>query len=676
MKGGYVGVDCFFVLSGFLITGLLLSGVNKRGHVSFVDFYIRRAKRILPAATLTLVVTMGAAYYLLNEVRAKQAIWDSVYASFFTANIRFAREATDYFAQGQPPSPIQHYWSLSLEEQFYFVWPALLAVTLFGLSLGARRSSHGSFGLSTWAMRRVFVVLVLAGAASLAWSVYYTHHEPTAAYFSTSARVWELALGSALAVGASSLARIPSVARTGMGWIGLIALLAASVMYSSTTEFPGYAALLPTLGTALVIAAGIGGVSRLAVGAQLSRAPLRYVGDRSYALYLWHWPVLTIGILYAGHDLSVAAKLLLILGAFALSVISYALIENPIRRARWGTSASAILVPVSAAAVAVVAIVTLGSIGAKILREENATGAEARAAVMQPTVVKATRASSLPTVIAAVKAARRGARIPSGLTPPVSQLQSPKYLYDFPGDCVPRTDSQTTSDICHLGVADSTKSIVVFGDSHAQMWMPAILAMAEQDGWAVIPLVKSGCVPSTWLDKGYNGTKANIIRQCHTWYRWASSQVTALRPDVLMTSGCCSTANGPTEAFTKHGYMSLVSIGKRVSKSVIVLADDPGVDKQPVDCLLARHATMKTCTTTLNPELTVLNSDLAALASRKGFNFLNTKGWFCYASQCPMVVGRTIVYRDTGHVTLPYMLQLAAPFRSAFRRCVFDVCPR
>src|SRR5206468_114715 len=347
-------------------------------------------------------------------VRAKQAIWDSVYASFFTANIRYAHQATDYFAQGQPPSPIQHYWSLSLEEQFYFAWPALLALTLFGLTLGARagrrRSSGGSFRLSTCSMRRVFVVLVLVGAASLAWSVYYTHHEPTAAYFSTFTRVWELALGAALAVGVASLARIPSVARTGMGWIGLLALAAASVMYSSTTEFPGYAALLPTVGTALVIAAGIGGWTRLAVGSLLSRAPLRYIGDRSYALYLWHWPVLTIGILYAGHDLSAATKLLLVLAAFALSVISYALIENPIRRARWRTSASAVLVPVSAAAVAVVAILTLGSIGAKILRQENATGAEARAAVMRPTVVKATRARSLPGVIAAVKAARRGAK--------------------------------------------------------------------------------------------------------------------------------------------------------------------------------------------------------------------------------------------------------------------------
>jgi peptidoglycan/LPS O-acetylase OafA/YrhL len=142
LRGGYVGVDVFFVLSGFLITGILLAGAGKHGHVSFVDFYIRRARRILPAAALTLVATIVAAYYLLNYVRAKEAVWDSFWAAFFAANIRFAHEGTDYFAQGQPPSPVQHYWSLAVEEQFYLVWPALLSLTLFGVMRLRRSRAH------------------------------------------------------------------------------------------------------------------------------------------------------------------------------------------------------------------------------------------------------------------------------------------------------------------------------------------------------------------------------------------------------------------------------------------------------------------------------------------------------------------------------------------------------
>ena len=371
LGGGYVGVDVFFVLSGFLITGLLLHGAERRGYVSFFDFYVRRAKRILPAATLTLVVTTIASYHLLNYVRAKQVVWDSLWASFFFANVRFARQGTDYFTHGQPPSPIQHYWSLSVEEQFYFVWPALLALVLFAVALGsrsgARRRSRGEPVITVWGVRRLVIVVAVVGAASLAWSVHYTGIDPTAAYFSTFARGWELALGAVLAIGATRVARLPPRWRTRIGWLGLAAIGAAALTYSDATAFPGYAALLPTVGTAFVIAAGLGTAQpRFGVGRALSTLPLRYVGDRSYAFYLWHWPVLVIAAQYTGHDLSVGVNLAFLLGAFLLSVVSYGLFENPIRRARWKVSWSAALVPASIAAIAVVAAITLTSIDAKV----------------------------------------------------------------------------------------------------------------------------------------------------------------------------------------------------------------------------------------------------------------------------------------------------------------------
>ena len=170
LRGGYVGVDVFFVLSGFLITGILLAGAVKRGHVSLLNFYSRRARRILPAATLTLIVTTIVAYQLLNYVRAKQAVWDSFWASLFAANIRFAHQGADYFAQGQPPSLVQHYWSLAVEEQFYLVWPTLLPLALFGLVLGRasrRRRVGGTPVITNWAMRRLLIVVVLATMASL-----------------------------------------------------------------------------------------------------------------------------------------------------------------------------------------------------------------------------------------------------------------------------------------------------------------------------------------------------------------------------------------------------------------------------------------------------------------------------------------------------------------------------
>src|SRR4051812_20829265 len=176
LAGGYVGVDVFFVISGFLITGILLSQASEKGSISLVGFYARRARRILPAAALTLLATEVAAYFLLNLVRAREAVWDSLYAAAFASNFRFAARGLDYFEQGQPPSPLLHFWSLAVEEQFYLVWPALLSAALLGAAATRRR--------------RALVVLVVIAAASFAWSVHLTKALPPAAYFSSFTRAW------------------------------------------------------------------------------------------------------------------------------------------------------------------------------------------------------------------------------------------------------------------------------------------------------------------------------------------------------------------------------------------------------------------------------------------------------------------------------------------------------
>ena len=221
LHGGFVGVDVFFVLSGFLITGILLAEAREQGSISLVNFYARRARRILPAAALTLVVTELVAAFLLNFVRAREVVWDSLFSAAFAANFRFAERGTDYFAQAQPPSPLLHFWSLGVEEQFYLVWPALLSIVLFASARSRRRR-----GLGRWQHGRLlFVVVVLAGA-SLWWSVRLTGDLPAAAYFSPFTRAWELGLGAALAVAASALVRVPPVCRLVMGWAGLLAIAA------------------------------------------------------------------------------------------------------------------------------------------------------------------------------------------------------------------------------------------------------------------------------------------------------------------------------------------------------------------------------------------------------------------------------------------------------------------
>ena len=240
---------------------------------------------------------------------------------------------------------------------------------------------------------------------------------------------------------------------------------------------------------------------------------------------------------------------------------------------------------------------------------------------------------------------------------------------------MPTTDEQTTSPICKLGDASASKSIVVFGDSHAQMWMPDILLMAQHDGWSVTPLVKSGCVPSVWLGKGYPGTPGATISECHSWFQWAKGEAKTLHPQVVLMAGCCGGASGATLKATKAGYSSVDAAVKHSAEQVILVADDDGVNKQPVDCLLAAHATMKTCTTTWRSERFASNNSLAKLAKSRGFGYLDTRGWFCDKFKCPFVVGHTVVYRDTGHITQGYARNLAVPFRNSFRRCLFSNCP-
>jgi peptidoglycan/LPS O-acetylase OafA/YrhL len=555
-RGGYVGVDVFFVVSGFLITGILLAEAERRGSVSLTDFYVRRARRILPAAALTLLATDLAARHLLNFVRAREVIADSAWAAACGANVHFARIGSDYFASAQPPSPLLHFWTLSVEEQFYLAWPTVVLLVLFG-ALFRRRTAR----------RKLLTVTVALGLASFVWSVESTRSADGAAYFSTFARAWELALGAALAVALPRAARIRPAVALALGWAGLAAVAAAAVTYSAATPFPGYAAALPAVGTALVIFAGARSApSAPSVARLLSAAPLRYVGDRSYALYLWHWPVLTIAYLRVGHELGPEVKLLLLAGAFVLSILSYALVEDPIRRARLPRRSSGLLAAASAAVVVVVA-----AAGVRLLAP--AAGTDVAAAAVRPLFDPVTAqeqarpaAKPLPAVVAAVRAAERGDALPSALTPPVERLHDDFYF--FPDGCTPSRYG-TSSKICRLGRTSSGKTIVVFGDSHAEMWMPAILAMAQRDGWAVIPLVKVRCVPRTWP-----GTD-----DCAAWYRWAKRQARALRPQVTMIVGSRSGTYDPLDAIDP--VASLANAMKSVSASVIVVGDEPNQKRDP-----------------------------------------------------------------------------------------------
>ena len=320
--GGYVGVDVFFVISGFLITSLLLNEQVKSGHISITRFYARRVRRILPASTLVVLFTVFATYLWLGFIAGNEAAEDAKWTALFAANIHFALVGTDYLGSQLPPSPLQHMWSLGVEEQFYLVWPALFLV-LVVLVRGARHRNA------------LAAALLLIIGCSLAWSVIQTSVNQTWAYFSPLTRAWELGLGALVAMLTPILGRLRPL------WIaellavsGLAGIAVSAFTLTSSTPFPGSAVALPVISSGLLIAAGCAN-HRTVVGRALSVRPMQWVGARSYSLYLWHWPLLIIPAQYMGHDLNAVQSASWLLLAVLASAITYRFVENPLRRSRF-----------------------------------------------------------------------------------------------------------------------------------------------------------------------------------------------------------------------------------------------------------------------------------------------------------------------------------------------------
>jgi len=317
ITGGFVGVDVFFVISGFVITGLLLRERSTTGHNGLLSFYGRRSRRILPAATLVIIATVLASYHWLGFLVGNSTAGDGRTASLFFANFHFIATGTNYLASQAPPSALQNYWSLSVEEQFYVLYPTIFIVALM-------------LWPTVSARLKLAVVLMASIAASLAWSIHETAHNATAAYFSPFTRAWELALGGLVAVGSIQLAKLPKPAASVITWAGIAGILVAAFGFNASTPYPGSAVILPVVSTALVIAGGTAN-PRFGAEALIGLRPFQWIGKISYSLYLVHWPILIIAEQYAGHPLSLKDNLLWVVLAVAISVASYLLIENPIR---------------------------------------------------------------------------------------------------------------------------------------------------------------------------------------------------------------------------------------------------------------------------------------------------------------------------------------------------------
>src|SRR5215472_3765978 len=318
VHGGFVGVDVFFVISGFLITRLLLESVSEHGIRALPTFYTRRIRRLLPAAMTVVVATVVAARIWAPPLSVKPIAIDGIFTTFYGLNYRLAVEGTQYLNEGSAPSPLQHFWSLAVEEQFYLCWPILIVLVVY---LG-RRHRNALLGF-------LLAAIVLA---SFRYSVFLTPADAPWAYFSLATRAWELGMGALVALGASQLARLPAPIAFAGGWLALAAVVASAFILNGQTPYPGSAAALPVVGAAVLIACGCAG--QRGAGVLLGLRPLQFGGRMSYSWYLWHWPMLVIAPMILGHALGWPERLTVVVLSLAAAFVTFKLIENPARSLR------------------------------------------------------------------------------------------------------------------------------------------------------------------------------------------------------------------------------------------------------------------------------------------------------------------------------------------------------
>ncbi|HEX3243121.1 MAG TPA: acyltransferase family protein [Solirubrobacterales bacterium] len=636
-SGGYVGVDIFFVISGFLITRLLLAELERTGTVSLLNFYARRARRLLPLLFLVLATVVVGSRLFLSPVQATEVSGDVVSSAFFSVNWHFAAGSVDYFAQGADPSPVQHIWSLAIEEQFYLVWPTLILLATM------------PFLWRGFSPRPVlWVAVLLIAAASFAIGLGLTADQPNAAYFSTLGRAWELGLGAAVALlGAVPLPRLAGAA---LAWAGAGAILYAVVGFDSTTPFPGSAALAPTLGTAALIVAG--GVSTGA-GRLLSLRPVRYVGRISYSWYLWHWPALIFAAAVWG-ALSQSLALAVLGASLLPTVLSHHWIEEPLRRSGTVISPPARSLAVGAGCMAAAALGGLALIwtqpAIRTAPSDEVEGAAALASQPRPQQ-------------------RADAVRPN----PFSARDDRSRMYE--DGCLVGT-SGTRSNRCEYGDRDGRRTMVLFGDSHAMQYFPAIEKLAEKHHWRLIALAKAECFPGEVSVR--SETTGREYSECDSWRVNALRRIDSIEgPATVLVSGATeyTPVRGDGEALDggegtaqlESGYVATLEQLRRAGKRVAVIKDIPAAEDDVPSCVSKEMANLQACSFRRHRDWAD-EFDADAARRARAARLVDVTDAVCPHDTCRAVIGNALVYRDRQHLSATFARTLAPRLEAGLRR--------
>ncbi len=660
LPGGFIGVDVFFVISGYLIIGTLAGEIRRTGRLRLLNFYARRVRRLLPAASVTLLAVVAATVILLPYPRWGDVMEQVVASALDVQNWLLAFFSADYAHATAAASPVQHFWSLSVEEQFYLVIPLVMV----GTALAARRSPRP--------VHWVFGAIAVVTVASLAYSAIATPAPPQAAYFVTHTRMWELGIGG-LAAMVVHRVRLAPFARLVLGWLGLAAVVISAFRLTTAMAFPGWIALAPTLGTVAMIVAGhrVTEQRRLSVelAVPMGVLPLRYLGDISYSLYLWHWPVIVFVLERSGTSVLTARQVLKVTAlSLVLAILSKHLVEDPFRRRR------PVVEPLPPAKRPF----------RMRLRATYALGATLVVATLVAATVPwqaaATRMDAL-----LLETSRLDADHPGALAfDPVAPRPTPTGVPLVPDPAIASGDiaeawrngcasynligNPAGGDACAFGNLHADRTLVLVGDSHATMFSTALIRYATESGkWRIKLMTHDGCafgdLPPD--ESGYP------LKVCADIAHQLLPALLDLKPDLVVSVGFTlgfSVKNGMrTWAQRPHlldGYRQLLTPLTTAGIPVAVVRDVPVMTQNVPSCLLRNPDSPAACDTSRAAALGDEQDPLVeAVAGLPGTRVVDLTRWLCTATTCPAVIGNVVVYRDN-HLTDTFVRTLTQPLIS------------
>lgn len=640
LSGGYVGVDVFFVISGFLITGHLAREGTATGRISLVRFWGGRIRRLLPAATVVLLASLAGTVAFVPRSLWQDAAIQIGASALYVQNWVLGVNAVDYLAGTNDPTAVQHYWSLSVEEQFYVVVPLMLIVTL---ALARTRRREAIVG-----------ALLITATGSLAYSAIETASNPSFAYFNTGTRAWEFALGGLLALGpttwlASRTERTRRMVGAGFGWVGLGLIVAAAVSFDRSTPFPGVSALIPVAGAALVILAGGAGGSVWAPAFLASFGPLQLVGRLSYSIYLWHWPLIVITPYAVGHGLGLSSKLAIVVATLGLAWLTTRFVEDPIRFGSWWRIRDRRSIALGVASI--VAIVTVASTtwvvverGIDDARQRSEARLQSDVCYGAPALLEPGRCDD-----------------PFAVQADLDTAFAAQDGWRLSGECS-FPDPTVGLQWCQYGqTVDPTTTVLFVGNSHATHLVPAAVRYGDDLGWDVELMTRRNCLGLTTDPVG-----AAPDPGCLDWSRAVLDHILSRDDlDLVVFPAYRSVLHyiapdNPSEAELAALRLQIADVFEQIlahGVRVAVIDDSPAAPANIPECVDVHRAEYDPCTfedDTDAGNVVTEAADLVPAVTR-----IDPRPWTCDERECHAVVGGVVVYFDDNHLTGTYSRTLA-----------------